>query len=105
VRYEVDYMLQRNGALYGWLEVKVRPGVERYDTFMIGASKVDAGCRLAERFGGRFLILVRRTDDMMVLDARSESPAWVDVGGGKDRGDDQDVEPVCKYRWDQVTRA
>lgn len=104
-RYEIDYMLSRAGHLYGWAEVKVRPGVEKYESFIIGASKVLSGRRLAEVFGGRFLIIVRRTNDIMVLDATAERPFHVGIGGRYDRNDDQDVEPVAHYRWGGMTRV
>lgn len=104
-RYEIDYLMMQRGGLYGWAEVKVRPGVERYDTFMLSCAKVMAGRRLAEVFGGRFIVVVRRTDDMMVLDALSHRPNFVAMGGRADRGDDQDIEPVAHYRWGQMTRV
>lgn len=104
-RYEIDYMLQRVGAMYGWAEVKVRPGVERHDTFMLSCAKVMSGRRLSEVFGGRFLVVVRRTDDLMVLDAVAERPIKIAMGGRTDRGDDQDIEPVAHYGWSQMTRV
>lgn len=103
-RYEIDYLMMQRGGLYGWAEVKVRPGVERHDTFMLSCAKVMAGRRLAEVFGGRFIVVVRRTDDMMVLDALSHRPGFVAMGGRTDRGDDQDIEPVAHYWWGQMTR-
>lgn len=103
-RYEIDYLLLQRGGMYGWAEVKVRPGVERYDSFMLSCAKVMAGRRLAEVFGGRFIVVVRRTDDLMVLDALSHRPDYVAMGGRTDRGDDQDMEPVAHYRWDQMSR-
>lgn len=103
-RYEVDYLLLRRGSMYGWAEVKVRPGVENHDTFMLSCAKVMAGRRLSDVFGGRFIVVVRRSDDMMVLDALSHRPAYVAMGGRTDRGDDQDMEPVAHYRWDQMSR-
>lgn len=104
MRYEVDYLILQRGGMYGWAEVKVRPGVERHHTFMLSCAKVMAGRRLAEVFGGRFIVAVRRTDDLMVLDALSHRPAFVAMGGRTDRGDDQDIEPVAHYRWDQMSR-
>lgn len=103
-RYEIDYLMLQRGGMYGWAEVKVRPGVERYESFMLSCAKVMAGRRLAEVFGGRFIVVVRRTDDLMVLDALSHRPAFVSMGGRTDRRDDQDIEPVAHYRWDQMSR-
>lgn len=96
IRYEVDYMLRRRGTLYGWLEVKHRPGVERYQTIMLSAQKVLALLNLSRAFGGRALFAVGAGDAVLIADlARVESDIrW---GGRNDRGDDQDMEPVCHF--------
>lgn len=98
-RYEIDYMLTRSGKMVGWLEVKCRPGCQRHQTYAVSAAKIDKGCRLAERFGGSFELLVVRTSDAMVLDALSERPVGVTIGGRTDRGDADDVEPMAHYAW------
>lgn len=103
MRYEIDFMLRRGPALYGWLEVKVRPGVTKHRTYMVSAQKVLTGNLLANQFGGRFLVLVRDGDKLLVLDAVKQKPVLVGVGGRDDRGDDQDIEPVAHYDWSQFT--
>lgn len=102
MRYEIDFMLRRGPELYGWLEVKVRPGVTKHRTYMVSLHKVMAGRNLAS-FGGRFLVLVRDGDKLMVLDAVMEQPVMIGMGGRSDRGDDQDIEPTAHFAWKQFT--
>lgn len=102
-RYELDYMMMHDHTLYGWLEVKCRPGVDRYATYSISLAKIDRGCSMAERFGGRFLVLVQRTSGLAVIDCLDQKPVAVAMGGRTDRGDPEDREPLCHYSWDQFT--
>ena len=101
-RYEIDFMLRKGPALYGWLEVKVRPGVTKHRTYMLSLQKVMTGRNLAA-FGGRFLVLVRDGDRLLVLDAVLEQPVMIGMGGRDDRGDDQDIEPTAHFDWGQFT--
>src|SRR5690625_7495212 len=103
MRYEVDYLILQRGGMYGWAEVKVRPGVERYETFILSCAKVLAGRRLAEVFGGRFMVVVRRTDDMMLIDALTNRHGFVAMGVLTDGGGDQHSEPGGRYRHGQET--
>lgn len=100
-RYEIDYMVMRKGRLYGWLEVKCRPGVDRYSTYSVSVAKLERGLSLSTWFGGRFLLLVLRSSGLAVLDAGKERPIAVVMGGRSDRGDRDDVEPAGHFKWDQ----
>lgn len=95
-KYEVDYLLRRGEALYGWAEVKCRPNIESYPTVMISLRKVMSGQALARAAGGRFLLIVWGRK-LRVQDIASVQPANVTFGGRADRGDPEDIELVAHY--------
>ena len=107
IAYAVDFALFRGNRLHSWVEYKSRPGVERYATIFLSAKKVAEGKRLHREFGGSFVFLVESGGVLRYLDLSARDPDSIEWGGRKDRGDWQDMEPMCHYRlsWFQELRA
>ena len=96
IRYGLDFAAIKDGRTIGFLETKIRMNpVEKYPTYMISLGKfmsaeaitraTSLSCRLAVMWtNGWGFVKMEMTPDVVVS-----------VGGRRDRGDDQDVEPVC----------
>ncbi len=97
--YEVDYAaMDVKGRLHGFVEVKVRS--KRYDTLILSMHKVSALHNSARTFNVKAAVAVQWPDgppEIMVLTEYRLTQAEVYWGGRKDRGDDQDEEPVVHF--------
>jgi hypothetical protein len=94
-RYELDYLLLRNGVGCAWLELKIRTNAKAaYPTYMISFGKIMAARRLS---GGSKLpsfLAVQWTDGIHYTRLDEVKRFEVAIGGRRDRDDAQDIEPV-----------
>ena len=93
VQYKMDFALVRNGTITAFVEVKCRKNHKHtYPTYMISMSKQVAAASF-NAIGINCILLVQWADSMGWV--QLTNPDWkVKVGGRKDRGDWQDIEPV-----------
>jgi len=93
VQYKMDFALTRNGFITALVEVKCRKNNKHtYPTYMISMSKLVAAAGYGN-IGINCILLVQWADSMGWVQMTNDD--WkVKVGGRKDRGDWQDVEPV-----------
>ena len=93
--YGLDYALTRGGRVTAFVEIKCRTIPSwTYDTYMISLAKVLKAKSLGNNVEVPALLVVRWNDMVGYVDLR---PVALDVqmGGRTDRGDAQDIEPVC----------
>ena len=89
-------MITRNNKVLGFAELKCRNNNRKqYPSLILSLNKWIHGKQLAAEVSGGFLIIVQWKDGLFYF---KESGLHVDYdfGGRKDRGDDQDMEPVVK---------
>ena len=99
ISYHLDFALTREGAVEGFAEIKCRTSERtRYPTYMIALSKLNAAMTLRHVTGLPVFLIVRWRGGEIgycdLLDVIMDS-LTVEMGGRKDRGDWQDVEPVA----------
>lgn len=108
IRYGVDYLLMRNGNICGFCELKVREyemdQLERMGGFMLSLGKWMEGARLREVTGLPFVIAIKLLDGIFWYSAKDATHDGMKIGGRKDRGDWQDVEPVILLKRDRFTK-
>jgi len=93
--YGLDYTLTRGGRVTAFVEIKCRTIPSwTYDTYMISLAKVLKAKSLGNNVGVPAFLVVRWNDMVGYVDLRIVA-LDVQVGGRKDRGDEQDIEPVC----------
>ena len=103
--YHVDWMLTRKNEAKAFVELKCRNNNRhQYPTLMLSLHKWMHGKALAQEIGGKFLIIVKWNDGIFY-----HTQGWCDVtygiGGRKDRGDNQDIEPVVYIPVDYFKRV
>lgn len=105
IRYHLDYAIEQNGRILGFIEVKARNQTFEHITKM-GGYKLSFGkwcaaeqmCRVA---GKSFILLVGFADQVRyarVDDFRHDGMVW---WGRQDRGDSQDMEPAVLLSMDR----
>ena len=96
MKYELDYLLLREGTGVAWLEIKSRTNPRgAYPTYMISLGKVMAARRLSEASQFPSFLLVQWSDYCGYVRLDSLLDFRVAVGGRTDRGDPDDIEPVA----------
>jgi hypothetical protein len=96
MKYELDYLLLREGKGVAWLEIKSRTNPRAaYPTYMISLGKIMAARRLSEASQLRSFLLVQWSDYCGYVRLDSLLDFTTAVGGRTDRGDEQDIEPVA----------
>ena len=96
MKYELDYLLLREGRGVAWLEIKSRTNVRSaYPTYMISLGKVMAARRLSEATQFPSFLLVQWANVCGYVRLDSLLDFRTAVGGRTDRGDEQDIEPVA----------
>jgi hypothetical protein len=94
-RYELDYLLLREGRGKAWLEIKIRTNKrDAYRDYMISFGKVLAARRLSQGSGLPSFLLVKWTDCVGYMRLNDIKRFYVSIGGRTDREDFQDIEPV-----------
>ncbi len=93
--YSLDYLLTRERKAVAFVEIKCRQVPSwQYDTLMISMAKILKG-RAITRETELPSLLVVKWNDMVGYVYMSEIDMDIQVGGRTDRGDAQDIEPVC----------
>jgi hypothetical protein len=96
IKYELDYLLLREGTGVAWLEIKSRTNSRTaYPTYMISLGKIMAARRLSEASQFPSFLLVKWSDYCGYVRLDSLLDFRTAVGGRTDRGDEQDIEPVA----------
>jgi hypothetical protein len=93
--YKVDFALVgADGAIKRWIEVKCRTNeMWAYPTYMVSYHKYLDLLALQQASGIPACLVVQWQDALGVL--RFPAPHKVGFGGRRDRGDNDDVEPVA----------
>lgn len=95
--YACDFAVMRDNVVQAWLEIKVRNA--SYSTYLLSLHKWIKGVELSEATGKPFLLVVSwPVDGERVICYRPlvREPVHVVLGGRKDRGDPNDVEPMVE---------
>jgi hypothetical protein len=94
IQYKMDFCLIDDETVCTFVEVKCRTNKKTaYSTYIISMSKIVVA-KAYNDIGIKCILLVQWTDEMGWVDlSNNEWP--VKIGGRKDRGDWQDIEPVA----------
>ena len=103
--YHIDWMLTKKNETKAFAELKCRNNSRhQYPTLMLSMHKWMHGKSMAQEINGQFLVIVKWTDGIFY-----HKQGWCDVtygvGGRKDRGDSQDIEPVVYIPTDFFKRV
>lgn len=95
--YGADFVVDRNGKLLCWVEVKCRNAF--YAQPFISLQKMLKSVELSERTLRPFyLIFSFPNDQMFAKQVTRADLVNLQMGGRKDRGDWQDVEPMVMFK-------
>tara|TARA_R110002020_G_scaffold121102_3_gene275500 strand:- start:88 stop:558 length:471 start_codon:yes stop_codon:yes gene_type:complete len=100
-KYQIDYGVIRRGEgnkkyIIGLLEIKCRTiAKDKYDTYMISADKMNTALQYYNNFNIGFSLIVSWTDVVGVFKLNKDFSPHLGFSGRYDRGDWEDVEPVC----------
>ena len=104
IRYELDYLLLREGRGVAWLEIKSRTNPRgAYPTYMISLGKVMAARRLSEASQFPSFLLVKWSDYCGYVRLDSLLDFEIAFDGRTDRGDPDDIEPVALIPLEEFT--
>lgn len=102
VKYELDYVAERDGVAVAYVELKVRTCNKRaYNEYMIALSKFVRAGLLSGATKLPCFLCVQWADATGYVDMMKAQGVQFGVGGRKDRGDWQDIEPVALIPIDQ----
>ena len=91
-----DYLMSRDGEAKAVAEVKCRKNARlTYDTYMLSKHKYE-GLLSWANYGLTPILLVSWTDAIGYL--KLPCPHDIAIGGRRDRGDAQDIEPVVHIK-------
>lgn len=97
MQYRIEYALMRDDRIAALVEVKCRDvASSQYPSLMLSLAKWQAGIALAGLLRVPFLVVASYTDGARFVKGNELDAAAVTFGfgGRKDRGDEQDMEPV-----------
>jgi len=96
IRYGLDFSAVRDGRVVAFVETKVRTNpVGQYPTYMISSGKFMHADALSRATGLKCMLAVRWSDAWGYTELTMSPDITVSIGGRMDRGDEQDIEPVC----------
>ena len=96
IRYGLDFTAVRDGRVVAFVETKIRTNpVGQYPTYMISSGKFMYADAMTRATGLPCTLAVKWTDAWGHTDLIMRPEIVLSIGGRRDRGDDQDVEPVC----------
>lgn len=96
IRYGLDFSAVRDGRVVAFVETKVRTNpVGQYPTYMISSGKLMHADALSRATGLKCILAVRWADAWGYTELAMGPSVTVSIGGRVDRGDEQDIEPVC----------
>jgi len=99
--YGADFVAVRNGVV-AVIEVKRRKiSINTYSTIMLSLHKVAAMRQWASMCKVEPIFVIQYDDALAYINV-AEDPDRVDLGGRRDRGDDQDIEIVYHYSTDRL---
>lgn len=104
-RRRANYFCYRGDTLKLIAEVKCRTN-DRYEypTVMIPLAKWNAGCRLSEKYGVPYALIIAWNDFIGALTNRKESYDRLGRGGRTDRGDPHDMEKMVYFDVEKFRR-
>lgn len=103
ISYRVDWVVFKKDSFFGFIELKTRTFEKnRFPTLIISLGKYSTGCHLARCSGGAFWVAARWTDALGFYRV-DDVVADITMGGRKDRGDKDDIEPVVHFPVDEFT--
>jgi len=103
-RYPIDFALEKARQIVFWAEVKSRTCArETYPDFFVSVGKVEALKSLQEATGIPALLVVGWTDCLGILNLPCAG-SFVAVGGRRDRGGANDIEPMVHFSVDAFRR-
>lgn len=92
--YHLDWMVTKDSKAVAFAELKCRDNsILQYPTLMLSMHKWMHGRQMAEEIDGSFLVIVKWIDGLY-YHRQGTAAVTYGVGGRKDRGDSQDMEPV-----------
>jgi hypothetical protein len=95
IKYRVDYAAERNGKIVAWIEVKTRKyNMNDFDSFMLSLDKYNASVQLGSITNLPVTLVVRWKDKIGYADLL-HCRGVIKMGGRKDRGDPQDIQPAA----------
>lgn len=95
IKYRVDYAAERNGKIVAWIEVKTRKyNMNDFDSFMLSLDKYNASVQLGSITNLPVTLVVRWKDKIGYVDLL-HCRGVIKMGGRKDRGDPQDIQPAA----------
>jgi hypothetical protein len=96
--YPVDWSLQKEDEVKAMAEIKFRK--KSYPTYIISLHKYVEMCQHAAASGLPYLLVVCWPEGLKrivrYISIKPDIPKRVIHGGRKDRGDTQDMEPMCE---------
>jgi hypothetical protein len=96
IRYGLDFSAVRDGRVVAFVETKVRTNpVGQYPTYMISVGKFMYADTLTRVTGLDCILAVKWSDAWGHTNLVLQPDIEVTIGGRRDRGDEQDIEPVC----------
>lgn len=104
-RYPADLLIYNpDGTTRSWIEVKSRNiAFGTYDHLILSLEKV-IGLQLLARASGMPAYICANLNDGRFLMPCPAGPVRIDVGGRRDRGDPEDIEPCAVLPWSDFTR-
>lgn len=100
ISYQIDGWFAHGGKPVRLVEIKCRTyHRDDFETFMIDASKIEAGLRWAKLMDVPFVLIVQWTDQCCALVVTDDTDiSDVQWGGRADRQDQNDMEPVIHFK-------
>ena len=100
-----DYLLHDEGRLLGIIEIKRRTTAhDKYDTFMLSASKVEQMMLAIRALHTDAWIIIEFTDGIFYCTAKTMAAGVLRTGGRYDRNDSTAVELLHHIDHNQLTR-
>lgn len=95
--YALDYALHRSSEVLAFAEFKCRKNTfDKYPTYILSLHKFMAAEAVSKSMRIPSFIVVEWTDRIGFVTVTSDVVVRLTMGGRKDRGDPQDMEPVVE---------
>lgn len=100
IKYGLDYALSRDGKVAAFCEIKCRnyPFSHFADGYAIGLHKIMAAKQLTDTTGLPFILVISCEDGVYYTKVSEFKNILTVMGGRRDRGDPQDIEPMAVFR-------
>jgi len=95
IKYSLDFIGFRNGKAVAVIEVKKRHNrYSKYKTVILSLAKWNRGVEFHRVNDLKFIFCVQFDDGYFFYEYQNDDKFNVEIGGRRDRNDDQDIEPV-----------